>query len=481
MICSLQVSRLNVKHPYKPWFVLRPIHRSLSHLQPEQLDKTESTLGHLKERSGNYTVLQKKVQNLEAMHAESKRRVSISCLKFSLNLKEKLFQQKEEVDQLQGELGRQRKLHASQIKELEAVKSALATEQQVRRDVAKLEHEKKVALEQSYSSERQRRENAEVRLRNAIQMSEEAVTQSLGLRSEILDATGELTEARKSLDHYTLQLEHAHTLIANMTRIQGHHVANSISLSVHRPLRFENARMQMLVARLDRKLGDRVGQVAELAQMILHISEQNAFLRAELGAADEEIHYLRGALSRQETQCPCTSITSELHALCTSLSELDASTRCMSSEDIDAQQSIAARASAHSGKAFRSILDMLSEQAHLSELQERCGDILITHVEQEIFTASHRVSNAELRVASKERELASKEDELERQTEIVAELRMRDRDLERRVTAAEECLAQESAEARRAHAAHLIQVKSVTEALSRARMAEQGLRHDVSK
>ncbi|KAF9518656.1 hypothetical protein BS47DRAFT_1268982, partial [Hydnum rufescens UP504] len=201
-----------------------------------------------------YTVLQKKVENLEAMHAESKRR-------------------------LQGELGRQRKLHASQIKELEAVKSALAAEQQASRDVAKLEHEKRAALEQSYTSERQRREDAEVRLRNAIQTSEEAVTQSLGLRSEVLDAKRELTEAQKSLEQYALRLEDAHTLIANMARIQGHHVANSISLSVHRPLRFENARMEMLVARLDRKLADRVGQVAELAQMILHISEQNGLLR----------------------------------------------------------------------------------------------------------------------------------------------------------------------------------------------------------
>ena len=392
-----------------------------------------------------------------------------------------MFQQKEEVDQLQRELGRQRKLHASQSTELEQIKSALLEEQQTRRDTVKLEQENRVTLEQIYNSERQRREDAEAQLRDTIRISEETVTQGSNLRSEMLNTKEELAEARKLLEQYALQLGDAHTLVADITHIYGQHVSSSVSISVCRHLKLDNARLGMLKARLDRKLADRVDQVAELAQMILHVSEQNALLTAELRTADEEIHCLRDALLREQTQCPRTSDTSEPHALSTSLSGLDASIRRTSNEDTAAHQSITAHLSDRYGKAFHSILNTLSEQAQLTELQERHADVLLTHAEREISTLSSRALAAESIVASKDNELASKQDELVRQTEMVAGLRMRDDDLERRAAEAEECLAQESAEARRAHAAHLVQMRGLNDVLSRARMAENGLRDDVSK
>lgn len=336
-----------------------------------------------------------------------------------------------------------------------------------------MDHERK----HHQSQHKELQHAAEESLKEALANSEGSETERRRLHGEMAHLTQSLSKAhatQEELERRSMASDErqraAEELLRRSAESFGELAASSTTKSSARRIALDRARLQIYANRLERKVLDREAQVTELTRLIRHTSDQNHLLSRELRDAEEEITYLRtvGSTGSEDSEAvplvglamkmlnvqeeDSSSITSALHAL----NSLDASL------------------SSRGQSALSQILSSFEQHAQLTEGHERHATFLVDHYERNVGQLAEQLSLLEASVALKQ-------DELEERDRIVEELRTRDNEASRRIGEAEECLAQQVEETKKAKSYQAAQVRTLNEALMRARIGESALQEQVAR
>ncbi|KZT10728.1 uncharacterized protein LAESUDRAFT_693038 [Laetiporus sulphureus 93-53] len=293
-----------------------------------------------KTTADRYAMLQRKVEDLERVHAEGKKahRLEVERLKLDLSRAQKsATEHSERADKLkkhndmresrvqelkkttsaeQGELRELRtKLKASEHERAqlsskqgeasEARKALQAAETRRREDVR--ERDKKISdLEKTLSTERKKRELVEARLAEVkgkvdgeVQESRAAVSD---LKARLQEYEAQARSARTALESLQAQtadkeedmlekLEQHRALLTRVAQEYGRLASATVLKAQHDQLKHESAILQMRILKLERKLANTEGQVIELANLVRQTREENQFLSARLQEVDQEALY----------------------------------------------------------------------------------------------------------------------------------------------------------------------------------------------
>ncbi|KAG6917435.1 hypothetical protein DXG01_002521 [Tephrocybe rancida] len=292
-----------------------------------------------------YAVLQRKVEDLEKVHNDGKKQHQaevdrlkadlIRCQKSNTEYADRGEKQKKQIDALELRMQELKKTAASdqiEIKDLrvklrmsEHEKTQLASKQgeagEAKKSLQSLETKRREELrerdrriaevEKALASEKKRKEAAEVKLqefrgqgndelqtvRAAAQKLEDSVATAQAEAMQARVALTSLQEASSIHEEELLaQLEHHRNLVAQVAEEYGRLAQGTVSLTSHKRLRHENAALAIHISRLERRLGNSVAQVNELAVLIRQTNEQKSFLSRWLRDAEHEINFYREAL-----------------------------------------------------------------------------------------------------------------------------------------------------------------------------------------
>jgi len=236
---------------------------------------------------------------------------------------------------------------------------------------------------------------------------------------------------------------------------------------------FNKARLELSSMRLERKLADREAQVTELTHLIRHISNQNRLLLDEISCAQEQIASLQST-SDSSFDAWNSSSLADVANLALDAEHLlvkDMATTAISHRTL---HGLDAGISSRTEITLSRALDELHHNASIAERYEKRADLLIGHYECQVSQLAEKASLLEA-------SLVMKQEEFEERDAIVRELRLRDAESQQRTMEAEECLSQQVEETRKARSYQASQVKSLNEALARARMGEASLEAQVAR
>ena len=174
------------------------------------------------------------------------------------------------------------------------------------------ERDKVIAdLEKSLASEKRKRELAEARIDDVRAKDDEQVREarSAAQRSEaqLNDARNQVRLASAALailesksafkeEELTMQLEQFRSILAAAAEQYGQLASTTIPLPVHTRVKYKNSALRLRVLRLETKLANAKGQVAELANLVRHTTEENRFLSAQLRDVEDEVNFYSHAL-----------------------------------------------------------------------------------------------------------------------------------------------------------------------------------------
>lgn len=266
------------------------------------------------------------------MDAERLKFDLVQARKSLSELTERFEKQKKHSDSLEARLHELKKSTLGEQADLKELKTKLRTSEhernqllakqgesnqakkaaQLKRDDMRDKDRRILELDKSLVAERKRRETLETllhghqgkgneetsSLRTALriaqdtaQMSQEEATslrQSLDRLEE--ESSGERQLASEELDH------HRH-LVAGIAEEFGKLAASSVPLNAHHNVQDENCRLQLHVARLERKHTNVQGQVKELAHYLRQLQEENSLLRRDLTDAEAVLALERSSAS----------------------------------------------------------------------------------------------------------------------------------------------------------------------------------------
>lgn len=373
--------------------------------------------------------------------------------------------------QLERDHEQERKTHLSRVKDLERASTTLSSLNATHaEEIAslKLAHSQ---LTQSLDAERGRARSAEHRVQEMARATEADAKRNLNMRAEIMDSQTQLSESLAAQDNLRRllaakheQLEDKDTVLRDASVLYSKLANNCTSKIESRRLQLENARMHMYTTRLERKIADRDAQVTELAHMIRHFGEQNHLLLSEISDAQLEITSLRS------TESPHPQVQDvDIASLALDASRLAEERADTNYDALLAITAVDQALSSCTQSVLSHTLSHYDEHLGVAQRHEIQAELLVGHYETHTV---HLVDQLSLLEAS----LAIKQDELSESNAIASELRARDEESAQRTHEAEECLAQQVEETKRAKAHH----KTLIEALGRAKMGEAALEAQVS-
>ncbi|KAI0690542.1 hypothetical protein BC835DRAFT_1280794 [Cytidiella melzeri] len=315
----------------------------------------KTTVNKMRVPSGDrYAVLQRKVEELERVHAESKKSYQTEVERLKLELAraqksnsesneriEKLKKQGDAQDTRIQELKKTHLSDQSEIKDLRAKlrvseheRTQLASKQgeageakkaihalEAKRKEEVREKERKIAeLERTLAVGKKMRENVEAKLaetegRVSSEVQEARAT-SQALQGELTSAMAEIGRARAALaalkgqaedteEDLLIELENYRVMLSSVAQEYGRLVSNTVSKAVHERVKHESLVLRLRVNKLERQSANSNGQVTELANIVRHTQDQNALLTAQLREVEEQLAYyastLGSVLSQRET------------------------------------------------------------------------------------------------------------------------------------------------------------------------------------
>ncbi|KAG8968413.1 hypothetical protein FRC03_007610 [Tulasnella sp. 419] len=280
------------------------------------LEKSEAQVKTLSDKGAKYVALQSKVEDLEKVHAEGKKR------------------HQAELDALQNQITHAKKLHAEQKAKIErlssqadslatvvkglklSVKHAQNDTEEVKSQLKSVEKEKTAALAkiaESAQSELRRKaddrnrnsriidlekqlseslarnkatearcKDLESRLQSASHESESNVAKLRVIQSEasrhgsdakalqqrVMESDAQKKSLEQSLQSRDEELATVRDMLVRCSQAYGHLYSSTVQTSLHDQAKRENYQLRFTVARLERKLADREAQVQELADLI---------------------------------------------------------------------------------------------------------------------------------------------------------------------------------------------------------------------
>ncbi|KAF9051049.1 hypothetical protein BDZ89DRAFT_1126025 [Hymenopellis radicata] len=308
-----------------------------------------------------YTVLQKKVEDVEKIHKEDKRlhRGELDRLKLELvnanklnaDLTTRLDKQKKHEDALDARISELAKLNASDKSEIKELRVKLRTTEHERAQLVSKhaemgdlkkglqsadlkrkeevrERDKKIAeLEKALATEKKRREMAEVCCMELRSQTKEEVEAAHALsrttEASLLDAQRELARAQRSLETCVAErnscqgdLELCRDTMARMAEAYSILASSTVSKETYCVLQYAHAATQWHSFRLERKLANVEGQVVELAYLLRQMKEDGLLVKAQVRDAYQEIHSVWSTLPHS------SPLSSQDHDLERSLSQV---------------------------------------------------------------------------------------------------------------------------------------------------------------
>ncbi|KAI0085196.1 hypothetical protein BDY19DRAFT_460717 [Irpex rosettiformis] len=298
-----------------------------------------------------YAILQRKLENLERVHEDSKREHQAEQERLKQELArtqrinsetndqlEKLKRQNDAQDARIQELKKSNLSDQLEIKDLRVklrmmehekaqlsskqgevseTKKALYTLETKRREELR-ERDRRIAeLEKSLTAERDKRESAEtkmVKTRGEISSElQEARLESRTLRNELREAKSETekveaalvvlkTESEDTEEELLEQLDNYKALLSRVAQEYGRLASTTVSKATHERVKHESLAVHLRVNKLERKLANTECQVTELAHFVRHTQEQNTLLFAQLRDGEEQLAYYASALRHSFTQ-----------------------------------------------------------------------------------------------------------------------------------------------------------------------------------
>jgi DNA repair exonuclease SbcCD ATPase subunit len=197
--------------------------------------------------------------------------------------------------------------------ELGEMKSALQSLESKRREELKDKEHKIGELEKALATECKKRQFSEAKFQEMKVGEDEKIQARVKkLEVQLEGARQETREARSSLDaleekaseereNLTFQLDQYRSLLSRVAVEYGRLALSSVPITTHAHIKHEHAALRMHVLRLERKLANSEGQVVELANLVRHTKEENAFLNSRLNDADTEALWCWQAITEADT------------------------------------------------------------------------------------------------------------------------------------------------------------------------------------
>ncbi|EMD37709.1 hypothetical protein CERSUDRAFT_154518 [Gelatoporia subvermispora B] len=279
-----------------------------------------------------YVALQRKVEELEKLHVDSKKSHDQELERLRTDLKLALkngSEQTERADKLK------RQLDLTEAKNLEMKKSATLDKAQIRELGMKLrstEHERtQCTCKQEAAEARRALQTIEAKHKNELREKDARISElskgieaekrqkdlvALKLRETLsvaaqrdrtkLSVEESLREVQAVSEKALSDLEEAKTQAAkkqqgltcalrSAAKEYGRLASSTISKSPHHKLKRKNGTLQVLVFHLERKLANAEAQVQELAHLVRYTKNDNAFLATQLKEVEEEVAFYRQA------------------------------------------------------------------------------------------------------------------------------------------------------------------------------------------
>ncbi|KAF7975896.1 hypothetical protein HWV62_8315 [Athelia sp. TMB] len=287
-----------------------------------------------------YTALQRKLEDLERVHADGKKEhhLELERLKAELNRSrqtvteqadrlEKLKKTNDTLDTRLQDLKKSSATDQAEIKDLRVklrmsehertqlaakqgevgeTKKALQAAETRRKEEAREKDKKLAELEKALAGEKKKREAADAKLKEAKTKADEELKEAReaakGLQAQIDGAQNDARAAQSSLaalggeaaHKETTLLAHLEQCRATLSRVAeeyGRLAAGTVSAAEHSQLKHEHTGLQMRTWRLERKLANSEGQVVELASLIRQTKEKSVFLAAQLQDAQDAVTF----------------------------------------------------------------------------------------------------------------------------------------------------------------------------------------------
>ncbi|KAI6040329.1 hypothetical protein EDC04DRAFT_1535324 [Pisolithus marmoratus] len=289
-----------------------------------------------------YTVLLRKIDDLERIHTDEKKRHQAELDRYKSQITglnkdkveqsdrlEKLRKQNEAYNLRVQELNKASAAAQAEVKEMRIklrmseheraqlagkqsdvgeVRRALQTVESKRKEDVR-ERDKKVAeLERAVAAEKRKREMLESCLQDIKDKADEEATKlrsdtkRLQLQLETTQKESQQaisdTRAKTASREEALmdQLEQCKVALSCVAEQYGHLASTTVLAKTHEALKTENVELRMLTLRLERKLANAEGQVAELVHLIRRTQEQNTSLTQQLEETEEEASFYAEAL-----------------------------------------------------------------------------------------------------------------------------------------------------------------------------------------
>ncbi|KAF7361981.1 hypothetical protein MVEN_00543300 [Mycena venus] len=300
-----------------------------------------------------YAVLQRKVEDLERVHSDGKKthQAEVERLKLELSRSQKANtentdrweKQKKQNTILEArmqDLKRVSSTEQAEIKDLRVklrmsehertqlvgkqgeageLKKAMQSLELRRRDEVR-ERDRTIAdLEKSVATEKKRREMVEARLqelqgRGDVEL-QTAQTKAQSLQVQLTQSQEEreqaaqllaVTEADAAAKQSSLldQLEQHRLVLLRAAEEYGRLAALTVPAALHAQLKHEHGVLQMRTWRLERKVANSDGQLAELVNLIRHAHDTNALLQREIQDLREECDFYRRTLPHRPDDIP---------------------------------------------------------------------------------------------------------------------------------------------------------------------------------
>ena len=198
-----------------------------------------------------------------------------------------------------------------------------------RRDELK-ERDKRISeLERTIGLEKQRREDVETQLFDAVKVKAEEERKRSGesakARTHIEQAEAETAQVKAERDadrrqgeaqreELVVQLEALRDMLLQAATHYGQLVSETVSKTVHDQLRQEHNSLQFHTFRLERKLANTEAQVTELAGLARQTQDASGLLEDELRTAEEDKNWYRATLEDMRADFS-SSLAGSNHAL----------------------------------------------------------------------------------------------------------------------------------------------------------------------
>ncbi|KAJ7096402.1 hypothetical protein C8R44DRAFT_889709 [Mycena epipterygia] len=451
-----------------------------------------------------YTILQRKVEDLERIHADGKKAHQAEMERLKLELSRTQKASAEQAERLE----KQKKQNALLDVRIQDLKRASLTEQAELKDVrVKLrmsEHERTqlalkqgeagelkkaiqvleskrrddvrerdrliADLEKSAAGEKKKREMAEAQLQElqVARAKSQTLQVQLTQSQEETRQTAELlavTEANaaEKKDSFLDQLKQHRVLLTRIVEEYGRLAADTVSAAVHSKLKHQHGLLQVRTWRLERKLANSEGQIPELVNLIRHAHHTNALLMRQIQDLREECDFYRRSSpdERLDDRPQLWSLSDDLGAAMHDMHEAKSSVR----------------------QSTNDLATLLAELYHLT-----CDEVIGALEQEQLTSRDLRVELSEVQVGREtlQKELTTvRQERDEYYTQITATARM----IDEMKTSTEKAEQQRSEYEQKMKAAiHQSETvalndkkafQQLLETVKRNRMTEEGLRAEI--